>query len=199
MRKKGILFTIVGVASVLVIGAITIGALAGSGKGNGGKAGARAQLESGLAIGRLGAVLTPGNVHGAISLDKIEKHGTRWLFHITVQNTGSSAATVLGSGQVDTFVLDGMAPPRTPLSQETLTLTAPDQTYLPSHPMLAQSVGPSQKTQGWLEANLAGFPYQPYQVDYRFGTVQTTACSNPQDKSTCHPATLFQVVSWEIS
>jgi hypothetical protein len=197
MRKKGVLFAIVCVAAVLVIGASTIGVLAAS--GNFRNVGAGNQPAGGLALGRLGVALAPGNGNVTINLDKVEKHGTRWLFHFTVQNNTSAPTAVLGSGQMDQFVLDGMAPPRTPVSQETIELSAPDQTYGPSHPMLARSVGASQHTQGWLEANLAGFPYQPYEVDYRFGTVQTTACSNPQDKSSCHPATLFRVVAWEIS
>lgn len=197
MRKKGVLIAIICVAAVLVIGASSIGALAAAGYLR--NAGAGTQPAGALALGRLGVALTPGNGNVTINLDKVEKHGNRWLFHFTVQNNTSVPTAVLGSGQVDQFVLDGMAPPRTPVSQETIALSAPDQTYGLSHPMLARSVGASQQTQGWLEANLAGFPYQPYEVDYRFGTVQTTACSNPQDESTCHPATLFRVVAWEIS
>jgi hypothetical protein len=152
-----------------------------------------------LVIGVLAACGNSGNGNLTINLDKIEKLGTRWLFHFTVQNNGSVPTTVIGSGPVDQFVLDGMAPPRTPESQATRTLSAPDQTYSPSHPRLARSVGASQRLQGWLEANLTGFPYQPYQVEYRFGTVQTTGCSNIRDKSTCHPATLFRIVVWELS
>ena len=197
MRNQGVLFAIACVAAVLVIGASAIGVLAAS--GHFGMVGTGTQPGGGLTFGRLGVALTPGNGHVTVNLDKVEKHGTRWLFHFTVQNNASSPTTVLGSGQVDQFVLDAMAPPRTPESQETRTLTAPDQTYGPSHPMLARRVGASQHTQGWLEANLAGFPYQPYQVEYLYDTFQTVECSNPQDSSTCQPATLFRVVAWEIS
>lgn len=147
--------------------------------------------------GGIGSTLvTPDGA--SIKVDRIERSSSVWRFHVHVHNTGSQALTIVGTGQDHQFALIGAAPAGTPADQSMLVLTMPVGSDIATHPALPASVRGQGDVDGWLTANLAAFKYTPTELVYRYGTFHTTACKNPQDKSTCHPADLYRVIEWTL-
>ncbi|GEM_PF-4466735 len=154
--------------------------------------------------GQISATLTSPETNVTFHIVEIERSASLWFFHIHAHNSQHQSAMIIGRDHY--FVLTGAGTPGTPVtaSQNFLTLVTPAQaglaqSDLATHPALAATVQSGSDADGWLVANIAHFKYTPYSILYVYGTVTTPACTNPQDKSTCHPATGYRALVWMLA
>lgn len=125
-----------------------------------------------------------------MTLVGIEQHGTQLLFHLHAYN-GSQSAVQLAVNKGDYqfyYIKNGKFTP-TPL------LTGAN---LATHPAFPVGLAKSATADGWVMFDTAAAGTYPHQLIYRFGSFKDTACSNIQDKSTCHPDLAFKALVWNF-
>ena len=133
----------------------------------------------------------------AITLVQIVKNGPRWLFHFQIKNTASTTLTVQGTGPEHQFVVAGDTGAAPPNNIGEAQLASPSASEIAAnHIDLANTLQAGVMTQGWLAVDTAHLGFTPIQLLYRDTAVQTIGCANPEDQSTCEPATLYTGVDW---
>jgi hypothetical protein len=141
---------------------------------------------------------SPDNV--TFQIVAVQRGTSEWLFQIHAHNNTGRNVTVLGANADHYFVLAGKGIPGTPYTfgQLTVRLTPPEQAVAGAHPGLSSLVAGGAAADGWLVADLSNFKYQPVQLLYVYGTVTAPACTSLQDQSTCHPATGYRTIVWNL-
>jgi hypothetical protein len=133
----------------------------------------------------------------AITLVQIVKNGPRWLFQFQIRNTASTTLTIRGTGQEHQFVVSGNTGAAPPNNVGVAQLSSPSASEVAAnHPDLASTLQTGGTAQGWLAVDTTNLGFTPIQLLYRDKAVQTTGCTNPEDPSTCQPATLYTGVDW---
>ncbi len=141
-----------------------------------------------------------------VTVDKIERTSAQWLVHLRAHNTSVHTLQIIGSGTghqfVHQFVLLGTWPVGTPTPAEAgiVQLDAPAGADLATHPAFPATLSAGASTEGWLMADLTKLSnyLPPTRLQYHYASVSTTACKDPTDRSTCHPATLYEDLTWNV-
>lgn len=134
----------------------------------------------------------------SVTVDKVERDASQWLFHIHAQSSAAHSIQVIGSGADHQFVLVEAKPAGTPASEGIVVLTAPAQADLATHPAFPASLAAKASSEGWLRADLTTLKYPPQLLLYHYASVSATRCDNPSDQSTCRPVTLFSDLEWDL-
>lgn len=199
MRLRWVLSALVGVV-VLVASGCTIGNRPLAGRLN-----ALAQATPihhyGAEYGAITDALTsPDNV--TFQIVAIQRGTQQWLFHIHAHNNGKLGLSILDATTSHYFMIGGKGTPGIPMTADQsflkLAPLASSRADLAVHLSLAATVAPSADSDGWLVADLSNYKYQPYQLLYVYGTVTASACTNPQDQSTCQPSTGYRTIVWNL-
>lgn len=133
----------------------------------------------------------------SIQLLAIERQPSRWLFAFAVTNQTDHVVDLLRSGADHRFVLVGAKPAGTPADQGEVSLGRPPASTLATHPALAATMPGGVTVQGWLAADTTALGYPPQLLLYRYATIHTTRCANPQAWWTCRPADLYSALEWD--
>ena len=132
-----------------------------------------------------------------ITLLGVEKHGTRWLFHVKMVNASRSAQQAVGS-QDHRFVLPGRAADGSTVDH---VLSSPATSELALHPALPQDVAAGSSANGWIAGDISrlGTASPPREFIFEYDPIASQKCTNLLDQqSTCSPVTLYHMLLWEI-
>ncbi len=135
----------------------------------------------------------------AVTFDRIDKHGARWLFHFKFANVASNGLTVLGADKVYQFVLTGNTKAAPPNNIGEVQLGSPSSSEIAAgYPKTATTLRAGEVIQGWLAVDTANLDFTPAQLLYRYKAVSTIGYIDPADPSTCQPETLYAALLWNL-
>lgn len=133
----------------------------------------------------------------SVTLERIDKQGTRWLFHFVLRNlNAANDATVIGSGAVHQFAIVGKTGPTTVVDKVLSTPLASEAAA--GYRSLGATLKRGGATDGWLAVDTATLGFTPVQVIYRYHATSTTACKDPAVTSTCYPDTVYSMLIWSL-
>ena len=133
----------------------------------------------------------------SITLVQIVKNGPRWLFHLQIKNTATTALTIRGTTDEHQFVVDGRTGAAPPNNIGYAQLGSPSASEIAAnYSDLATALQASSTTDGWLVVDTTNLGFTPTELIYRDVAVQTISCIDPADQSTCQPATLYTGFTW---
>ncbi len=125
-----------------------------------------------------------------VTLVGVERHGSKLLFHFHAHNAGKKDAQLVGTGgDFQFYYIKGGKFTPTPL------LASAD---LATHPAFPAKLMNGASADGWMMFDTATMGVYPHEILYRFGSVPDLACTNPHDKSTCHPDLAFKALVWNF-
>lgn len=132
-----------------------------------------------------------------VTLTQVVKNGPRWLFHLQLKNTVNQALTVRGTSDIHQFVVAGNTQAAPPNNIDIAQLGSPSASEIATnYSDLATTLQAGGTAQGWLAVDTTNLSFTPVQLLYRYRAFPATACTDPSDKSTCHPDTLYQMLAW---
>ncbi len=129
----------------------------------------------------------------ALTLLHVEEQGSQVFFHFHAQSYSEQNFALIGSGVDYQFII-----PR-PNSDTPVQAASPLQSDFAAHPALPAVLVAQGSADGWLVVDTTTLGSVPQQIDYRFATVHSEKCTNPNDQSTCQPADLYRALLWNFS
>lgn len=145
-------------------------------------------------VGGIGSTLLLPDGSMAITLLNVEQHGSQVLFQFRVKNQTGHPFAPIGTETDYQFIV-----PRLHTRDGSfIQATHPSQADLSTHPMLPALLSEQAQADGWVAIDTTVLGETPQQIEYRFATVHTFKCTNPQDQSTCQPADIGRALLWNF-
>lgn len=140
--------------------------------------------------GNVGSTLvTPDN--SAFTLIKSNQSGSHLFLHFHINNKGSKELDLLGKGPLYQIKITA--------NRQSVLATLPTAAESHLYPALPTKIASGQTVDGWVSvesASLKGASLAT--VEYVFDQIATKACTQPNNPSTCKPASLDKSLLWYL-